>query len=388
MQFSQSLKMIAVFAALAFPGAAALAQGPRYEFATKITDVYYPIGKSGHEQALVRTKAQQVFSVPASQTQLISALRSYQEEGDWAMITVQEDKIIGVRGAEKGSLPPKLNVGAYNWYEPSYLASVSDAQFYMDRLSYEKMKGGSECWQRAEYWTHSLWRDYGLKTQKIFLFFTKPYREGRGQVHPNCRVRGNAGEKDYSKDYSANACDRDQSTFKSWSWEDFASKYSADARAKWFVNKMNRWDFHVAPLVTVLAGEGSKDYVLDPMFSHLKDNRFNDIGLPRNNLNMSSTEPRQIMDIGDWTNLFVHTQKKCVEVKSYAEAVRRKDSAYEMEDCLYLKTPMYYMGPDNLDGAKFHALYSTWGAQQVDQSCKAVDASGCGHWDEENERAK
>ncbi len=337
------------------------------EYVTKISDVLYPIGAPGSVKALVKTSDYQVYSVDGANTDLIARLWRLKEKGDVGRITYEEDKILGVEAA--GGSPQMKSekpTTPYAWYQPSQFEVKEQAQGLMDDLTKESLSGKSECWQRAHYWTHSLWRDHGIKTEKIFLFFTKPYRIGRNQHLKMC--------EDAGSDYAISKCE-----FK------FFDHWYRLKREAYFYKNINQWDFHVAPLVTA----GNEPWVLDPAFNFTKDERYNDDDAKENHFNVATTVPRKVMNIKDWTDMFVRTHKECKEVKTYAEVKAIKDSEYTSEDCVYMRVPMYYMGPDNLDSGPSYQLNDTWNVYQTDKlACKAPVSGDCGHWKSEDERAK
>ncbi len=354
------------------------------EMVTKITDVMGPIGANGYQHALVTTSNYQIYSVDLKNTQLIGEAYRAMKESTAVKIRYETDTLLDLeptrdpftRNEPKPASP-------YSWYVASQFATVADASKMMKIIAREKLKEHSECWQRAEYWTFDLFREYGVRSEKIFLFFTQPYREGRGQHHMAC--------KSYSSEYDRAACDRKE--FTPWYSEDPDS----GKRKKYFLRKVNQWDFHVAPLVRT--NEGA--FVLDGAFSYLKApelqqfntreggcKKYGDISCA-NHMNMPTTLERMPLSIDKWTNLFVNTHQKCERVSSYAEASRRKSNPYESADCLYLIVPMYYLGPDNLDSGRYFNIDTAFNSTGVYKyACKAVEADGCGHWDSENERAR
>lgn len=61
-------------------------------------------------------------------------------------------------------------------YEPTMLASGSDAQRYFDAQD-GTLSARSQCFRRATYWAYQLYSRYSLKSMKVFLFFSKRYRQ-------------------------------------------------------------------------------------------------------------------------------------------------------------------------------------------------------------------
>jgi len=95
-------------------------------------------------------------------------------------------------------------------YQPSVIASEADAKKIYDEMPTDIFQGDSGCFQRAEDWTYRLDNTRGLKSMKVFLFFTHRYQR----------------EFDY------------------------------------------QWAYHVAPLIPVRMMDGSiQDMVFDPTFT-------------------------------------------------------------------------------------------------------------------------
>ena len=105
---------------------------------------------------------------------------------------------------------PYSNLKTLTGYQPSVLASQYDAQKIYDSMPTDVFKGNSGCFQRAQNWTYDLNQNNGIKSMKVFLFFTSRYQR----------------EFDYE------------------------------------------WAYHVAPLIPVKMNDGSiQDLVFDPTFT-------------------------------------------------------------------------------------------------------------------------
>lgn len=95
-------------------------------------------------------------------------------------------------------------------YQPTTLASEADALQIYNSLPTDIFKGRSGCFQRAHHWSYNLNRTRGIKSMKVFLFFTARYQR----------------EFDYE------------------------------------------WAYHVAPLIPVTLADGSvQEMVFDPTFT-------------------------------------------------------------------------------------------------------------------------
>jgi hypothetical protein len=94
-------------------------------------------------------------------------------------------------------------------FQPSLLASEESAKNLYNMMPTSIFTRRSGCYQRAHYWSHELFSNIGIRSMKIFLFFTDRYRR----------------EFDY------------------------------------------QWSFHVAPLIPVRLADGSvEERVFDPVF--------------------------------------------------------------------------------------------------------------------------
>lgn len=59
-------------------------------------------------------------------------------------------------------------------FEPTVLGSEGEAAALFNRLN-PKFKRVSECSDRAHVWSYDEFKNYGIKTQKVFVFFTASY---------------------------------------------------------------------------------------------------------------------------------------------------------------------------------------------------------------------
>ncbi len=104
---------------------------------------------------------------------------------------------------------PYSNLQSIRGYQPSLLASEEDANRLYKQMPTSIFTRRSGCYQRAHYWSHEMFNSLGMKSMKVFLFFTTRYQR----------------EFDY------------------------------------------HWSFHVAPLIPVKLADGSiEERVFDPVF--------------------------------------------------------------------------------------------------------------------------
>jgi hypothetical protein len=71
---------------------------------------------------------------------------------------------------------PYSSLNTVNGYQPSLVASEQSAEAIYRLLPTSIFKGTSGCYQRAHVWANQLNNQYGLKSMKVFLFFSDRYR--------------------------------------------------------------------------------------------------------------------------------------------------------------------------------------------------------------------
>ena len=147
---------------------------------------------SGLEPTLVYLEAQgRVLRLDGTQSKHIEQLKAARVSGSFVRIKVRDlgqyDDVIGIdvkkmsvrlldrlghsAVANIASLFDDLELAVY---EPSDLGSYerAEAVFYsLDR----SMKKRSQCYQRAHLWSYYMWRSQGIKSQKVFMFYTDRY---------------------------------------------------------------------------------------------------------------------------------------------------------------------------------------------------------------------
>ena len=104
---------------------------------------------------------------------------------------------------------PYSTLRSIQGFQPSLLASEESAKALYNQMPTSIFTRRSGCYQRAHYWSHEMFNTLGLRSMKVFLFFTNRYRR----------------EFDY------------------------------------------QWSFHVAPLIPVKLADGTiEERVFDPVF--------------------------------------------------------------------------------------------------------------------------
>lgn len=99
---------------------------------------------------------------------------SFTSRADWFKFSIDKDhKLLR---AVKSPAPYEARNNSKNVpqnYEPSVVDGGRTAKRYFNesRIS----RGSTQCYNRAEVWTYELWKKHGVKSQKIFLFFSRKY---------------------------------------------------------------------------------------------------------------------------------------------------------------------------------------------------------------------
>ncbi len=138
------------------------------------------------------TADRMVYWIPNEQVELRKLLELAQNKGTPIRLKVTTDREIkgvtplSTEDAEKYTddlmkanasdaelIEEHLEANSAQEYYPTVLSSYARAQsvFY----SQSPLRPRSQCYQRAHVWAHNLYVDQGLKTMKVFLFFTKKY---------------------------------------------------------------------------------------------------------------------------------------------------------------------------------------------------------------------
>lgn len=212
-------------------------------------------------------------------------------------------------------------------YQPSILSSRARAQDLFDTM-FRGTAPHSQCFQRAQYWTHALALYQGIKSMKVFMFFSEAYRTLDPSKPEEYLRLGYRPARDGAPDH--------------------------------------RWWFHVAPLVYVQAAGESEptEMVLDPGFGVIDGP----------------------LEMREWTDVFVDTHKQCQVMDNYRvwqadhdeygrnpDRYKRPSSLRTREHCWLRIVPMYIYTPQEIE---FHdargTLPNKWSRYSLDNMECAV----------------
>ena len=71
---------------------------------------------------------------------------------------------------------PYSSMPTLNGYQPSLIASEQSAEALYADLPTSVFEGNSGCYQRAHVWANQMNKDYGIKSMKVFMFFSNRYK--------------------------------------------------------------------------------------------------------------------------------------------------------------------------------------------------------------------
>ncbi|MFL5786085.1 MAG: protein-glutamine glutaminase family protein [Bacteriovoracaceae bacterium] len=123
---------------------------------------------------IVRFENGRVGFVSSADKSVLSTL--LHSKNEWLDVELDEKSNFlgaGVVPAPKGlteeSLPAQKRIS----YDPSNLSSMDDAEDIFQHM--RKVRGDHQCYNRAHVWTYDEFKRSGLKSMKLFMFFTRAY---------------------------------------------------------------------------------------------------------------------------------------------------------------------------------------------------------------------
>jgi hypothetical protein len=145
------------------------------EFHTKIIDIDY--GYHPSDEVLVFLGNGQVVKLNQSTSFLQDDFKNRMNNNGWYRIRVDEKRFMTeavevqapttfLRGSDSFVLAP-MN------YVPTTISSMKKAQAYHQEARYNPKE--SQCFNRAMVWSYEWWRKHSLKSNKIFIYFTRSY---------------------------------------------------------------------------------------------------------------------------------------------------------------------------------------------------------------------
>lgn len=217
---------------------------------------------------------------------------AYSDDFDQPQVQAEAYEAMGeARRTDVGSgsmaLPKSLVSARALGYEPTILDTVFAAQTLFD--SERELKHKSQCYERAQVWTREFEANRGVKSMKVFMFFTERFRH---------RFTHNVMGSLWTKPY--------------------------------------KWWFHVAPFVYVDGQDNVEEYVLDreflPEAVKMNDWTFEFIGKVRH-------DDKKIPNP-------TYGEALCQDASTYRDFSANRDHP---RYCVLRKVPMYYFQPLNLD---------------------------------------
>ncbi len=132
---------------------------------SRIHDVDY--GIQPHEDTLVLLENGRVLRIKDKEKSYLllkdSQLKFSFDQNNY-LLNVTENKIV----TQEEPLPSEAPL-----YEPTVIEGLETAVQYFKTMKGAKSK--SECFNRAHVWSYELWMKHQVKSQKIFIFFSKKY---------------------------------------------------------------------------------------------------------------------------------------------------------------------------------------------------------------------
>ena len=187
--FALGITAIQLEAGASVRGAVALeALGSPSTIQTRIARVIEPVS-SGDDFEVYSTVDGRVYKVKQENTELLKSLAAARNDDRPVELHLDGDQVSALRklsSVESATYHDDLSQQAgflpasFGDYEPTQFSSFSEAQSLYNTM-HRRFSGGffshSQCYQRAEVWSHDLYRQQGVKTMKVFLFFSNRYRK-------------------------------------------------------------------------------------------------------------------------------------------------------------------------------------------------------------------
>lgn len=143
---------------------------------SQIHDVDY--GYKSDDEVLVFLKSGDVARIDQKNVRLLDAYTSAKATDKWIKFTL--DKNRRIKRMKAVSAPKEISYEEKSLdlvdanYVPTTIASMDIAKKYIAE-SKHPTKELTQCFNRAMVWSYEWWRKHSLKTNKIFVFWTKDY---------------------------------------------------------------------------------------------------------------------------------------------------------------------------------------------------------------------
>ena len=133
----------------------------------------------GESEVIVMAEADgRVLRADARDTVMVEALQAAVVSG----VTLRFD--LGLKGRINGVMQiaqdkslvetANINKAADAAFVPSVFNTMEDAQAAFNSMS-RTYKNKSQCFNRAHVWAYEMWKNRGISTSKVFIFFTRQY---------------------------------------------------------------------------------------------------------------------------------------------------------------------------------------------------------------------
>lgn len=145
---------------------------------TKITSQIHDIdlGTQMGEEVLVFLKNGDVVRIHEWDLKTIESLNASKSLDQWFTLTMDENRI--VKKFEQAPAPAITNMEKSfdidEDYVPTTIASMQIAKDYIAE-SRHPTKPETQCFNRAMVWSYEWWRKHSLRSNKVFVFWTKDY---------------------------------------------------------------------------------------------------------------------------------------------------------------------------------------------------------------------
>ncbi len=151
-------------------------------YVTGVETVIPGVGRGAVKKLILKTSEGSVYSYSTQEPDYVDValtLFRAKDKDTHIRITYDQDALKSVEltaSPMTAGASPATRPSDYVGYEPSNYSSEEEAQALMDSIAKIDVRGASECYWRAHYWSYSLWKNYDVKSKKVFIFFSSKYR--------------------------------------------------------------------------------------------------------------------------------------------------------------------------------------------------------------------
>ncbi len=193
---------------------------------TKIAKIYPPDEFNPNYEILAYYDGR-VFEVSPDNLEVLETLKTARmfdssvdiETGsNYLIMDKDAPEMITAANLNSSSTPESfLESSTYESFEPSEVEDMDKATEMFNHL-YKRTRNKTECFNRAHIWNRQLDKSFGVKSEKIFIFYTRKYRRAYRRwkwwfhTAPLIRVDGNPIVMD--REFTTNPV-----TAESWEWQ-------------------------------------------------------------------------------------------------------------------------------------------------------------------------